>query len=67
MSWLALRPSGESFFHQPLAKRAAIVAAGPIANFILAIVIFAAVFAAYGRPDNVARVEAGVDPPTRRS
>jgi len=48
----------ESFFHQPLSKRAAIVAAGPIANFILAIVIFAAVFAAYGRPDNVARVEA---------
>src|SRR5262249_2490497 len=25
----------ESFFHQPLGKRAAIVAAGPIANFIL--------------------------------
>jgi regulator of sigma E protease len=48
----------ESFFHQPLGKRAAIVAAGPIANFILAIVIFAAVFAIYGRPDNVARVEA---------
>ena len=48
----------ESFFHQPLARRAAIVASGPIANFILAIVIFAAVFAAYGRPDNVARVEA---------
>jgi regulator of sigma E protease len=48
----------ESFFHQPLGKRAAIVAAGPIANFILAIVIFAAVFAVYGRPDNVARVEA---------
>jgi regulator of sigma E protease len=48
----------ESFFHQPLAKRAAIVAAGPIANFILAIAIFAAVFAAYGRPDNVARVDA---------
>ena len=48
----------ESFFHQPLAKRAAVVAAGPIANFILAIVIFAAVFVAYGRPDNVARVEA---------
>src|ERR1700742_4760892 len=32
-----------SFFHQPVAKRAAIVAAGPIANFILAIVIFAGV------------------------
>lgn len=48
----------ESFFHQALGKRAAIVAAGPIANFILAIVIFAAVFAIYGRPDNVARVDA---------
>jgi regulator of sigma E protease len=48
----------ESFFHQSLGKRAAIVAAGPIANFILAVVIFAAVFAAYGRPDNVARVDA---------
>jgi len=47
----------ESFFHQSLAKRAAIVAAGPIANFLLAIVIFAAVFAIYGRPDNVARVD----------
>ena len=48
----------ESFFHQSLGERAAIVAAGPIANFILAIVIFAAVFAIYGRPDNVARVDA---------
>jgi len=48
----------ESFFHQSLGKRAAIVAAGPIANFILAVVIFASVFAVYGRPDNVARVEA---------
>src|SRR5215470_3465822 len=49
---------GESFFHQPLPKRAAIVAAGPIANFVLAVIIFAAVFAVYGRPDNVARVDA---------
>ena len=30
-----------SFPHQSVAKRAAIVAAGPIANFILAIAIFA--------------------------
>src|SRR5215475_6685849 len=29
----------ESFFHKPLGQRAAIVAAGPIANFILAVVI----------------------------
>src|SRR5688572_30054215 len=33
-----------SFFHQSVGKRAAIVAAGPIANFILAVVIFSAVF-----------------------
>src|SRR5712691_6288091 len=38
-----------SFFLQPLYKRAAIVAGGPIANFILAILIFAAVFLVYGR------------------
>src|SRR4029077_6829503 len=34
----------ESFFYKPVIRRAAIVAAGPIANFILAIVIFAGVF-----------------------
>src|SRR5437868_11293929 len=34
----------ESFFFKPVSRRAAIVVAGPIANFILAIVIFAAVF-----------------------
>lgn len=38
-----------SFFHKPVGQRAAVVAAGPIANFILAIVIFAAVFGLYGR------------------
>src|SRR6059036_2677616 len=30
-----------SFIHQPVAKRAAIVVAGPLANFLLAIAIFA--------------------------
>lgn len=40
----------ESFFFAPLPARAAIVAAGPIANFILAIAIFAGVFATVGRP-----------------
>src|SRR5882757_11422986 len=39
----------QSFFHQPVGRRAAVVAAGPIANFILAIVIFALVFTFYGR------------------
>jgi regulator of sigma E protease len=47
-----------SFFHQPVARRAAIVAAGPIANFILAIVIFATIFAMYGRQTTTARVDA---------
>src|SRR5215813_11103284 len=36
-----------SFFHQPVASRAAVVAAGPLANFILAIAIFAAIFGIY--------------------
>ena len=39
------------------ASRAAVVAAGPIANFILAIVIFAGIFAIYGKPSTAARVD----------
>jgi regulator of sigma E protease len=38
-----------SFHHKSVAKRSAIVAAGPIANFILAIAVFAAVTYANGR------------------
>jgi regulator of sigma E protease len=38
-----------SFFFAPLPSRAAIVAAGPIANFLLATVIFAAIFMSAGR------------------
>ena len=38
-----------SFHHKPLAHRAAVVAAGPVANFILAIVIFAGLFSIVGR------------------
>ncbi len=38
-----------SFAGKPVGVRAAIVAAGPIANFILAVVIFAGIFAVYGR------------------
>jgi regulator of sigma E protease len=47
-----------SFFHQPVASRAAVVAAGPIANFILAIVIFAGVFSLYGKQTTTARIDA---------
>lgn len=47
----------ESFFHKSLGQRAAIVAAGPIANFILAIVIFAGVFMLFGKPITAPRVD----------
>ncbi len=47
----------ESFHFQPVRKRAAIVAAGPLANFILAIVIFAAIFGIYGKQSMSARVD----------
>ena len=48
----------QSFFYQPVGRRAAIVAAGPFANFLLAIVIFAAIFTLYGRQTTTARVDA---------
>jgi regulator of sigma E protease len=41
---------------QPLPNRAAIVAAGPIANFILAFVIFAGMFMAFGRVEHLALI-----------
>jgi regulator of sigma E protease len=47
----------ESFFFKPVSRRAAIVAAGPVANFILAIIIFAGVFTFYGKQATPARVE----------
>jgi regulator of sigma E protease len=47
-----------SFFHQPVGRRSAIVAAGPIANFVLAIVIFAAIFAIEGKRSTSARIDA---------
>jgi regulator of sigma E protease len=46
-----------SFIHKPVGPRAAVVAAGPIANFILAIAIFAAVFAIFGKQTTSARVD----------
>jgi regulator of sigma E protease len=46
-----------SFHHQPLAKRAAIVAAGPIANFLLAILVFAGLTYFAGRQVLVPRVD----------
>ncbi len=48
----------QSFFYKPVSRRAAVVAAGPIANFILSIVIFAAIFMFYGKQTTSARVDA---------
>jgi regulator of sigma E protease len=59
-SAIAAMPSAEravSFFAQKVWKRAAIVAAGPIANFILAIVIFTGIFALHGRTILIPQVE----------
>src|ERR1700755_1750650 len=46
-----------SFHHKGVGPRAAIVAAGPIANFILAIVIFTCLFTFFGKPSTTARVD----------
>ena len=52
----------ESFHHKRLSQRAAIVAAGPFANFLFAVAIFAVFYMAYGQPTTVPEittVEAG--------
>jgi regulator of sigma E protease len=55
-------PGGSSFDKsltlagQPLRNRAAIVLAGPVANFILAFVIFTGMFMAFGRVEHMARI-----------
>jgi regulator of sigma E protease len=49
-----------SFHHKPVLQRAAIVVAGPLANFVLAIAVFAAVFWVSGRPTTTARVDSVV-------
>ncbi len=51
-----------SFHHKPLAQRAAIVFAGPAANFLFAIIVLAILFATYGQPftpADVGTVQAG--------
>ena len=46
-----------SFAGQKVGPRAAVVVAGPLANFILAIVIFAAIFMTVGKQTTTARVD----------
>ncbi|HLH95226.1 MAG TPA: M50 family metallopeptidase [Xanthobacteraceae bacterium] len=47
-----------SFVHQKVGPRAAVAVAGPIANFILSLVIFAGIFMSFGRQVMPARVDA---------
>ena len=48
----------DSFVYQPVPSRAAVVAAGPIANFVLAVLIFAGIFMIVGKQTATARVDA---------
>jgi regulator of sigma E protease len=48
----------QAFAHQPVGNRAAVVAAGPVANFILAIIIFALIYSLYGKQSALPRVDA---------
>jgi len=48
----------DSFVFQPVPSRAAVVAAGPIANFVLAVLIFAGIFMVVGKQTATARVDA---------
>jgi regulator of sigma E protease len=48
----------DTFMFQPVASRMAVVAAGPIANFILAIAIFAGIGMVVGKQSTTARVDA---------
>lgn len=57
LSQMTAAERNESFFYKPVAWRAAIVAAGPIANFLLAITIFAIVFMVFGKQVTAPRVD----------
>jgi regulator of sigma E protease len=54
---MSVEDQKRSFQGKPLGQRAAVVAAGPIANFILAIVIFTAIFAIFGERITAAKVD----------
>jgi regulator of sigma E protease len=57
LSRMSAEERAESFHHKKVGPRAAIVAAGPIANFLLAIVIFTVMFTFFGKPSTSARVD----------
>ncbi len=53
--------AGQTFHDKPVKDRAIIVAAGPVANFVLAILLFAGMFATHGVPRGLTTI-AGVGP-----
>lgn len=57
LSRMSVDERSYSFHHKKVGPRAAIVAAGPIANFLLAIVIFSVMFMILGKPSTSARVD----------
>jgi regulator of sigma E protease len=71
----ALWRQGETFHDKPVGDRAIVVAAGPVANFLLAAVLFAVLFATVGQPtgstavsevvENSAAARAGLAPGDR--
>ncbi len=62
-----LRP-GETFFDKPVRDRAIIVAAGPAANFLLAILLFAGMYAIVGQPQGMTAIGAvSVGSPAERA
>ena len=52
----ALWQTGRTFNEKSVGRRAVVIAAGPIANFLLAMVLFAGLFATAGRPMATATV-----------
>ncbi|MBI5129826.1 MAG: RIP metalloprotease RseP [Rhodopseudomonas palustris] len=57
LSKMSAEERSVSFHHKKVGPRAAIVVAGPLANFILAIVLFTFLFAVFGVPSTSARVD----------
>jgi regulator of sigma E protease len=54
---MTVEERGQTFNEQRVGPRAAIVVAGPLANFLLAVVIFAGLFMMFGKPSTSARVD----------
>jgi regulator of sigma E protease len=46
-----------SFFHKPVWQRALVVVAGPLANFVLAVVVFTGIYSIHGKQVTAARVD----------